>query len=406
MDYRPREITGRLTQALRRMPAVVLTGLRQSGKSTLLLEEPACRDRRYVSLDEFATLAAARSQPEFLLEGDVPITLDEVQKCPELLPVIKVKIDRRRKPGAFLLSGSANLTLLASVSESLAGRAVYLTLRPMTRREIHSATAAVPVLVRFLKDGDLPEGRVEPIEPSEILLGGLPPACLAPDADAAIWFRGYEQSYVERDIRQLAQVGDLVAFRTLVQLAALRTAQVLNASELARDAKLSAATAGRYLQLMETSFLIERLPPFLKNRSSRLIKSPKLYFTDSGLAAHLAGVTELRPDRPDLLQGALFETFVVQNVAAILDAHWPDASLSYWHEQGRYEVDLVIEWGRKSAAIEIKAATRWGRADLAGLNAFIARTPQCQAAILAHNGDRAAQLADKLWAIPLATLLA
>lgn len=388
------------------MPVVVLTGLRQSGKSTLLLEEQAFHGRRYQSLDDFATMAAARSRPEYLLESQEPITLDEVQKCPELLPAIKLHIDRRRKSGAFILSGSANLSLLAGVSESLAGRAVYLTLRPMTRRESRGETEKTPVLVRFLKDGELPVGQVQSIPSGEVLLGGLPPVCLAPENDPGVWFRGYEQTYIERDVRQLAQVGDLVAFRTLVRLAALRTGQILNTSELARDAKISSATASRYLQLLETSFLIERLPPFVKNRSSRLIKSPKLFFSDSGLAAFLAGVSEFRPEATDPLMGALFETFVVQNVAAILDAHWPDASLSYWHEQGRYEVDLVIEWGRKVAAIEIKAASRWSPSDLAGLKAFIDRTPQCQVAMLAYNGDQPAQLGPKLWAIPLASLLA
>jgi hypothetical protein len=403
--YRPREIVGRLEHALRNMPAVVVTGLRQCGKSTLLLEDPSCKERVYYSLDDFATLAAARSQPESLLESEGPMSLDGVQRCPELLVALKGRIDRRRTKGAFVLSGSANLSLLAGVSESLAGRAVYLTMRPMTRREIRGETLSTPALVRFLRDGEPPAGRAKPIPSDAVLTGGLPPVCLPPNLNRSVWFRGYAQTYVERDVRQLAQVGDLVAFRTLVQLAALRTGQILNTSELGRDARLSAATAGRYLQLLETSFLIERLPPYLKSRGSRLVKSPKLYFTDSGLAAHLAGVHEHRPDRPDPMWGALLETYVVQNVAAILDAHWPEARLFNWHEQGRHEVDLVIGWGNKSAAIEIKNATRWGPSDLASLNTFLDRTPHCQAAILAHNGDQAVQLGKKLWAMPLGALI-
>ena len=239
-----------------------------------------------------------------------------------------------------------------------------------------------------------------------MLTGGLPPVCLGPADAVAEWFRGYVQTYVERDVRQLAQIADLVAFRTLAQRAALRTGQVLVVSTLARDAKLNAATAGRYLDLLETSFVIRRLPPFLKNRSSRLIKSPKLYFTDSGLAAHLGGVTDLAPGRDEVLRGALFETFVAQNLAALLEAHLPDARLAYWHEQGRHEVDFVIEAGRQVMAIEVKAATRWSESDLSGLRAFAARTPDCIAAVLAYNGRQAVKLGGPLFAIPLGHLLA
>ena len=207
-------------------------------------------------------------------------------------------------------------------------------------------------------------------------------------------------------MRQLAQVGDLVAFRTLVQLVALRTGQVMVTSSLARDAKLNAATSARYLDLLETSFLTRRLPPFLKNRSSRLIKSPKFHITDSGLAAYLAGVTDLTPGRDDVLRGALFETYAAQNLAALLEAHVPEAQLGYWHEQGRHEVDFVIEVRRRVYAIEVKAASRWSEGDLSGLRAFLARTPACAAAVLAYNGSEAVQLAAKLWVLPLGHLLA
>jgi len=244
------------------------------------------------------------------------------------------------------------------------------------------------------------------VSEEEVLAGGLPPRCLGPADAAADWFRGYVQTYVERDVRQLSQITDLVAFRTLAQLAALRTGQVLVISTLARDAKLSAATAGRYLDLLEASFLIRRLPPFLKNRSLRLVKSPKLYVTDSGLAAHLAGVAELEPGRDELLRGALFETYAAQNLAALLEAHLPDATLAYWHEQGRHEVDFVIESGRKVLAIEVKAATRWSGSDLSGLHAFVERTPACVAAVLAYNGRDAVKLGGKLFAIPLGHLIA
>ena len=389
---------------MKQLPVVVLSGLRQSGKSTLLQNEPGlARGHAYRTLDDFATLAAAMSNPESLLGS--PVILDEVQRCPELLVALKKHVDEQRRPGRFVLSGSANLALLGHVSETLAGRAGYFTLHPMSRRELRGATARQPFLVKFLNAVVPPAGKADPVSDREILAGGLPPVCLGSSDETAEWFRAYVQTYVERDLRQLSQITDLVAFRTLAQLAALRTGQVLVVSSLARDAKLNAVTAGRYLDLLEASFLIRRLPPFLRNRSSRLVKSPKLHFTDSGLAAYMAGVTTLEPGRDDLLRGALYETYVAQNLAALLETHVPDARLSFWHEQGRHEVDFVVEVGRRVFAIEVKAATRWSEGDLSGLRAFLDRTPDCAAAVLAYNGREAVKLDGRLWAIPMGHLL-
>jgi len=402
--YYPREISLRIARAMQHLPIVVLSGLRQTGKSTLLQNETAvARDRIYRTLDDFAILAAAQANPHSLLAGDA--IFDEVQRCPELLVAIKRMVDEDRRPGRYILSGSANLALLGHVSETLAGRAVYLSLHPMSRREKKRTTFRPPFLVTFLKSLELPSEDAEPVSDQEILVGGLPPACLGPVDSVAEWFRGYVQTYVDRDVRQLSQITDLVSFHTLAQLAALRTGQVLSVSSLARDAKLNAVTCGRYLNLLETSFLIRRLPPFLKNRSSRLIKSPKLLFTDSGLAAHLAGISNIEPGADDRLRGALYETYVVQNLAALLEAHLPDAHLAYWHEQGRHEVDIVIEADRKVFAIEVKAATRWSDSDLSGLRAFLDRTPNCIAAILAHNGKDSVKLDDRLWALAIGKLI-
>lgn len=409
-DFLPREITPRLGQAMRRLPVVVLSGLRQAGKSTLVQrEESIASGRAYRTLDDFGTLAAAQTNPEFLIEDTgtacSAITLDEVQRCPELLVAIKRSVDKDRRSGRFVLTGSANLALLSHVSETLAGRAAYLTLHPMTRREIRGTTGNTPFLVEFIHEQVLRQGSCEPLTEREVIAGGLPPACLGPEDALAEWFRGYVQTYVERDLRQLSQLTDLVAFRTLTQLAALRTGQVLVISTLARDAKLNATTTGRYLGLLEASFLTRRIPPFLKNRSSRLIKSPKLHFTDSGLAAHLAGIGDIAPGHDDHLRGAMFEAYAAQNLSGLLEAHLPDAQLSYWHEQGRHEVDFVIEFERKVVAIEVKAATRWDEGDFHGLRAFAARTPSCVAGILAHNGRDAICLGERLFAIPLGRLL-
>ncbi len=392
--------------ALAEMPVVVVTGLRQSGKSTFLQHEKGLAGRRYVTLDDPAQLAAARSDPQAFVRSESPLTVDEAQKCPELLVAIKREVDRARRPGRFLLSGSANFALLKGITESLAGRALYLTLHPFTRRELEGRLAAAPFVRRAFDAGEPPpRPAAGNIGRRAIVEGGLPPVCLAEARHPDLWFKGYEQTYLERDVRELARIGDLVPFRNLLLLAALRTAQILSVSDLGRDAKLNAATTARYLSLLEASFVVRRLAPFLANRATRLIKSPKLYIADSGLASHLAGLDEARLKAGDPMSGALLETYVAQNLVAILDSDWPKARLGYWHVQGRHEVDFVIESGRDCLAIEIKAAARWGDRDLAGLRAFLDKTPPCRAAFLAYGGTEILKLGERLWAVPLAAVL-
>jgi predicted AAA+ superfamily ATPase len=403
--YKPRAIARLVEDSLEEMPIVIVTGLRQSGKSTFLQHEKPLSSRRYVTLDDFAQLAAARSDPEGFIRSDEPLTIDEAQKCPELLTAIKREVDRSRQPGRFLLSGSANFSLLRGVTESLAGRALYLTLHPFNRRELQGEIRSVPFLKKAF-DNEAPPKHTGAgnITVKEVFLGGLPPVCLKLTRQPGLWFKGYEQTYLERDVRELSRLLDLVSFRNLLGLAALRTGQILTISELGRDAKLNATTTARYLSLLEASFVVVRLNPYFANRASRLIKSPKLYISDSGLAAHLARVEENRA-ATDPIKGALLETYVAQNLAAILESEWTGARLSYWHVQGRHEVDFVIEKGRETLAIEVKAAARWDERDLAGLKAFLDKTKQCRLAILAYGGRETVRLGDRLWAVPLATAL-
>ena len=406
-DYFRRDISSAVKDGLADMPVVVLTGMRQTGKSTFLQKEPGLRQRRYVSFDEFAQLAAAREDPDGFVATEGPVTIDEAQKCPEILGAIKRSVDRNRTPGRFLLSGSANFSMLRGISESLAGRAVYFVLHPFTRREISGAIKRRPFLKTFFDSARAPRtlGTVAPIKPDEILAGGMPSVCLGEVKNRALWFRGYEQTYLERDIRELSQIGDIIPFRNLMGLAALRTGQLLSPSQLGRDAKLNAATTSRYLSLLETSYVVYRLSPYLRNRASRLIKSSKLYLGDAGLACHLAGVGDSRSLLHEPFKGGAFETYVAQNLLGILDAAWPEARLHFWNVQGRHEVDFVIEAGRSCIAIESKSGTRWTDRDLAGLRAFVSATPHCKAAILAYNGTEAVSLGRKLWALPLGTVL-
>jgi uncharacterized protein len=238
-----------------------------------------------------------------------------------------------------------------------------------------------------------------------VAMGSMPTVCLRQIKDPVIWFRGYEQTYLERDVRELSRVGDLTALRTLLRLTSLRTGQLLSPSQVGRDAKLNATTTSRYLSLFEASFLINRIPPYLRNKSSRLIKSPKIYLSDSGLASYMAGL-ELSPSiRSDPLYGALFETYVAQNLLSILSARWQQATLHYWAVQGRHEVDFVIESGQNCIAIELKSSARWQEKDLSGLKAFLAATPHCKAGVLCYNGKDAVKLGAKLWALPISLML-
>jgi uncharacterized protein len=404
--YRDRELAPLVHEALRSLPVVVVTGLRQVGKTTLLRGDALLRERRYLTLDDYATLEAARRDPEALIAGEEPLILDEVQRCPDLLLAVKRAVDERRVPGRFLLSGSANLALLGGVSESLAGRALYLTLHPFTRRERRGELKEPPFLVRFLEQPGLPRERgADAVTEDEILDGGLPPVALGDAASRDLWLLGYEQTYLERDVRDLSQVADLVSFRNVLHLAALRAGHLLNQSELARDARLPAATVGRYLGLLEASFVLSRLTPYLQSRAARLIKSPKILMTDSGLTAHLASVSDLGVTAGEPLRGALFETYVGQNLRALLGAHRPKAHLHFWSIQGRYEVDFVITNGRTSIGIEVKASSRFSEKELGGLQAFLASTPGARAGILAYNGTEALAVGKDLYAIPLGLLL-
>jgi predicted AAA+ superfamily ATPase len=404
--YLPRSLGPAVREALAAMPVVVITGLRQSGKSTFLLQEKGLGRRRYVSLDDFAHLEAARRDPEGLARSEEPLAVDEFQKCPDLLTAIERVVDDARVPGRFLLAGSADPGLLRDVTESLAGRAVHLTLHPLTRREIGRRGGKVPFLRRAFEEGRPPRpGRVEAVRPEDVQLGGLPPVRLGQTRRPDPWYRGYEQTYVEKDLRDFSRIGDLVSFRALLRRAALRTAQVLAVSDLGRDAKLGADTTTRYLGLLEASFVVRRLQPSLANRASRLIKSPKLYLADSGLAAHLAGADYAALPPGDPLRGALLETYAAQNLLGILESEWPEARLTYWHVQGRHEVDFVVEVGRDTLAVEVKGTPRWVDRDLAGLRAFLRHTPRCRLAILACGARETVRLGDRLWAAPLGAVL-
>jgi len=404
--YYPRELAGEVDRALRIFPLVVISGPRQSGKTTMIREEEGLSGRAYFTLDELDLLNTARTEPEALLEAADEVTIDEAQRAPELFLTVKRLVDKKRRPGQFLLSGSANFQLLSTVSDTLAGRACYLTLSPFTAREVNRTTGKKPFIVSVLSGGSirgLTKGRPVDFSSRDILKGGFPvPRLLRGDAHID-WFRAYEQTYIERDIRQLSQVADLAGFRTVLHLAALRTGQLLNQSELGRDAGLNAMTTARYLSLLETSWILHRLPTYYRSRTKQIVKSPKLYVTDSGLAAFLCGVDHLSDIR-EPLRGPLLETYMAQNLSAILGAHLPEARLNFWRKHRGGEVDFVISMGDQALAIEVKWSSRVKPSDWKSLKEFMSASPHCVAGILAYSGREAHPLGKKLWAVPLPTV--
>lgn len=400
MKTLPRLVGQALAQRLRVMPAVVVTGARQTGKSTLA-EELVPGTRRYASLDDLDVLDAARRDPEVLLGGPGPVTLDEVQREPTLLNAVKRAIDRDRTPGRFLLTGSANLLLMKRVSESLAGRASYLTLWPMTRREQHglgrSGRWEELLATPDAEWRDLLADEPESAEDWRALArrGGFPTPSLELTSaeDRAIWFDGYVRTYLERDLQELSAVGDLPDFRRLMRAASLRLGQLVNQTELGRDVTLPQATVHRWLNLLETSYLLVRLPAYAVNRTKRLIKSPKLYWGDTGVALHLAS-----PGDPG---GEHLENLVLGDLLSWRDARVERAELGYWRTAAGEEVDFVIETGGKLLPIEIKASARPRLADAVHLRSFRAEYgKQARAGLLLHTGSSLEWLAPDVLAAP------
>jgi len=220
--YIQRELGETIEKALRDMPVVVVTGMRQVGKSTMLLSDPRLSGRHYLNLDDYAVMRSLQENPDAVLGGLEEVTIDEAQRVGGLFMAIKRAVDDDRKPGRFLLSGSANPALLKGVSESLAGRAIYFGLPPMSRREIHQETRMAPFLIDFLRGPGLPKRKsVSKLEDGEVLTGGLPPVALGEVSEPKTWFTGYEQTYLERDLRDIAAVENILGFRDLLKLAAL-----------------------------------------------------------------------------------------------------------------------------------------------------------------------------------------
>ena len=399
----PRTAKGLVEQALATMPEVVLMGARQTGKSTLARIPPRADRRSYVTLDDYDVLGQARTSPSDLVRRAPPLTLDEVQREPGVLLAVKAVVDedRPRRPGRFLLTGSANLLLMAGVSETLAGRATYVPLWPFTRREqLGLGTAGIWSELLATRPEhwlDLVGSQAVPHEDWSALAlrGGYPtPALELEDrVSRELWYDGYVRTYLERDLQMLASVDNLVDFRRLMRAACLRLGGLLNQTDLARDIGLPRQTASRYLSLLETSYQLIRLEPYSVNRTKRLTKTPKLYWSDTGLAAHLAGVSEL--------SGSYLENLVLGDLNAWRDASEPRAEILFWRTHSEEEVDFLVEVGGRLLAVEVKAASRVTPRDARHLQTF--REEYGEAVLggmVLYGGEEVFWLAEGILAVP------
>lgn len=401
--YRSRWLTPALQDASQDHSVVIVTGARQVGKSTLLLNAEPFRDWRFHSLDDFDTLRQAREKPDALWAGVERVVLDEVQKAPELLSAVKQAVDRQPKRIRFMLSGSANLLLMKQVSESLAGRAVYFVLDPMTLGEVHEVEQ--PQVLSHILAGDWPaEGSIpaSPPDPADILLRGLMPPLLTLDSPQAWvrWWEGYVSTYLERDLRQISQIEALLDFRRIMELMGLRSAQLLNQSEVARDARLTQPTVHRYLNILETTHLFERVPAYTASRTTRILKSPKAFWNDPGLAIFLSGYFDLDDLRKAREYGAYFETLIYHHLRVLARLMTPSARLYFWRTRTGAEVDFVLEHGRRVLGIEVKHSPNPGYGDTAGLRAFLAEHPKALGGVLLHSGQDIRRLDQNIIALP------
>lgn len=398
----PRAVAPLLEVALRTMRVVVITGPRQAGKSTLATNHPKLMSRPYFSLDDDATLLRVQADRRAFINSTHEMVVDEVQRDPPLILAIKVAVDqqRPRRYGQFVLTGSANLLMMKHVSDSLAGRAYYLNLQTLTRREQHGFGTA-GIWTRFFETPVaewLDMVRAERAQREDwkeaVKRGGFPAVALDryDDQQRSLWFDGYIATYLERDLRDLHAVANLQSFQVLMQAAALRIGNLLNHAELGRDAKMPLTTAHQYMGLLETSFQATRLVPYARNRTKRLIKTPKLYWNDVGLALHLGG------GEPS---GAHLENYVLTDLLAWRDTETPRPEVTYWRTATGAEVDFVIERKRKLLAIEVKAGNAPGPRDVVHLRTFCAEYgAEAHGGVILHGGEESYWLADNILAAP------
>jgi uncharacterized protein len=415
MRWIDRHALPQATELLDAFPVLAITGARQVGKSSLAQKLCDARGGTYVTLDEIASRSHALLDPQGFVAARKGLTvIDEVQLAPELLRAIKLEVDRNKAPGRFVITGSANLLRLRSVTETLAGRSAWLELGPLCWSELLSHPAPDTLDRAFSASGAASFVRSlgKPVRDHAALArrraveGSMPGTVALSAAQRQAWYKGYRQTFLERDLRQLSQIENLPEFNRLLALLSLRSAALLNKSALASDASLSHATLRRYLSLLEVAFQIRELAPFHANLAKRLVKTPKAYLRDCGMAAHLMGVQDWNGAEVPGLSGPLFETWVVSEILALDALAAQPSRTSFFRTSTGKEVDLILERGPRLVAVEIKAGATVREQDTAGIRELIeALGKKAQLGIVACLCDAPEVVSDRLCIVPVASLL-
>jgi predicted AAA+ superfamily ATPase len=407
-----RHIIDRLLDGLADTPAVLVNGARQTGKSTLVQSaELAGQNRQYLTFDDPGILGAAKRDPNGFVAGlNMPVTLDEVQHVPEIFPVIKAAIDRKRQPGQFLLTGSANVMLLPKLSESLAGRMEVLTLWPFSQGEIHGVRENF-VDTLFSQKPVGWTGKIATIPRNELLetalVGGYPLAIARQSATRRdAWFQSYVMTMLQRDIRDLANIADVTAVPRLLSVVAARAGGLLNFADLSRSVALPQTTLKRYFALLEGTFLVQLLRPWARNLGKRIIQTPKVYLNDTGLLAYLLGATVDRLKAEGNLAGAVLENFVLMELRK--QSTWSTAQpdLFYWRTASGQEVDVVLEdRAGRVVGVEVKAAATLSANDVRGLQALAtAAGKHWVRGVVFYTGTEVIPFSANLHGIPMSRL--
>ncbi len=341
-----RELESELRSSAKQYPVVTITGPRQSGKTTLARR--AFPRYRYVNLEEPDTRELAQADPRaFLGAAEKGMILDEIQRVPELLSYIQSIVDNKKKKGQFILTGSRNFELMESVTQSLAGRTAILNLLPLSISELKKAKQDNSV-DQYLLKGFYPRVYAEKLEPYKA-------------------YRNYFQTYIERDLRSLISVKDLRAFQKFVKLCAGRVGQIFNASALSSEVGVSVPTISSWVSILQESYIVFLLPPYFTNVSKRLVRSPKIYFYDVGLAAYLLGIENLTQMSRDPLRGSLFENMVIVELMKYRFNRGLDHGLYFFRDDKQHEVDVIIPSGADLVGVEIKSSLTFHQDFLKGL---------------------------------------
>lgn len=405
-----RNISTPLDESLGDTPVVLLNGSRQTGKSTLV-QSGMIEDRgaRYLTLDDAGVLAAAETDPAGFLSGfEGPIILDEIQRSPGLFPAIKAEVDRERRPGRYLLTGSANVLLLPKLSESLAGRMEILTLWPLSQGEIEGAEESF-IDAAFSEGSvslrDEARGTSELIE--RLLRGGYPEALgRRSEVRRQAWFGSYVTTILQRDVRDLSNIEGLTELPRLLSLLAARVASLVNYAELSRSASMPQSTLKRYISLLQATFLVHTLPAWSGNLGKRLVRSPKLLLCDTGLISGLQGLNAGRLASEPNLVGPLLENFVAMEL--MKQSAWSRTKprLFHFRTQTGQEVDVVLEDAAgRVVGIEVKASATVGARDFNGLRALAeASGEQFRRGIVLYTGRSSIPFSKNLYALPVSSL--